>query len=215
MELTKWTLSPQWSISLFLLLLPALISMQMRQNKKGELGLEQKSHICRLPICARNWDFLTMLSLPCSGRKFLKWGGQIMAVYLLHPSRRLSYPPVDFCLCLYYFFPPAALCSYISLFCAFRLHPPILSWTHTETISVPQHFCHVVNCGVRWPGATSGESLLLSLWTRSNTKETRERQNKTELESEGGFTANSIQSEPRRYLWESMDIELLSTAACY
>lgn len=45
-QLNKWSLShPQWSMSLFLLLLPALISMQMRQDNKGELGLEQQSDI--------------------------------------------------------------------------------------------------------------------------------------------------------------------------
>ena len=180
MELTKWTLSPQWSISLFLLLLPALISMQMRQNKKGELGLEQKSHICRLPICAGTGDFLTMLSPPCSWRKFLKWGGQIMAAHSLHPSRRLSYPPVDFCLCPYYFIPPAALCSYMSLFLSFCFHPPILSWTHTKTISAAQHLlsycglcCEVAGCYIRVESASLSVSQIKH---KGN-----ERQHKTEL----------------------------------
>lgn len=44
-KLTKWTLSPQWSISLFLPMLPTLPGMQMRWDNKGEFGLEQKSDI--------------------------------------------------------------------------------------------------------------------------------------------------------------------------
>lgn len=172
-ELTKWTLSPQWSISLFLILLPTLLSMQMRQDNHGELGLEQKSDIQLpfsaergkkdLPVC-REW-------LSNNALIAIRWrgnfrGGVDRLVWCTSKKSGLTPSPqaalLVSCgfLSLYYFSLPAALCS---LFFSFFYIPICsLSLTHSHThkhartpaklISIPQCLFCVVNCPARWPG---------------------------------------------------------------